>query len=74
MLTSFWDLAGISGGILSILAGVDFVLFLGGLCSVDWILGVNLAAIFLLQSLGPPLQRILLKPQEVFSRELFPTY
>ena len=27
-----------------------------------------------LQSLGPPLQGTLLKPQEVFSRELFPTY
>jgi len=52
MLTSFEDLARIGGGILSILAGVDFMLSLEGLCSADWILGVNLAAIFLLRILN----------------------
>ena len=50
-LTSFWDLAGIRGGILLVLAGVDFAFSLEGLWGAKWILGVNLAAIFLLRVL-----------------------
>ena len=49
-LTSFWDLAGIGGGILSIFAGVSLLMILF-LLVAGWIFRVNFAAIFFLREL-----------------------
>ena len=49
-LTSFWDLAGIGEGILSIFAGVSLLMILF-LLVAGWIFRVNFAAIFFLREL-----------------------